>query len=209
MIIYDQKPIKILTKSKKDNLYIYNYDRPFKGETTKIIILKKKFLNRQDEDEDYWDFIVGKIVKLVDDWSQLCKYLKKDKFDFCKKVKIYSKTNKSSLKVNLYKKNKIFIFSNQIYQPIDLEKLRKNEKLYKKFENRYCYSMNFYHPDTDDYADYYSANLWFQWFSKNYPEYHLPMEERGRNHLAVGGCYFRDSISDEPKMDYDLFSLFW
>lgn len=36
MIIHEEYPIKIFTK--KDNLYIYNFSKPFRSETTKIII---------------------------------------------------------------------------------------------------------------------------------------------------------------------------
>lgn len=208
MIIFHQFPIKILTK-KNGNLYIYNYEKPFKGETTKIILLKNKFLTRRDEDDEYWDFMIKQIIKLAEDWKKLTIFLKRDKFNGCKKVKIFSKSNKSNLKFELYKKNVCFVFSNPDYQGIDLAKLRENKKLYKKFENRYCYAMNYEQPDTQRYADYWQANLWFQWFSKQYSEYNLPIKERNRYDLTLGGCYVKDNLIEEPKMDYDYWNLFW
>lgn len=207
MIILNQFPIKI--RSKYNNLYIYNFERPFKGETIKIILNKEKILRKLDEDEDYWDFFINKLVKLANDWRDLSAYLKKDKFNFCKKVKIYSKPAKNNLKVDFYKKDKVFIYYENCYYPINLKKLRENNKLYKKFVNRYCYFMNYDHPDSEMYADYINANLWFQWFYKNYSEYHLPDEERRRNDLALGGCYIKDRLIEEPKIDYEYYSLFW
>jgi len=62
MIIHEEYPIKIFTK--KYNLYIYNFSKPFRAETTKIIIKKYKFLRKNEEDDDYWEFIINKIVKL-------------------------------------------------------------------------------------------------------------------------------------------------
>lgn len=209
MIILDKYPIKIFKKNKNNNLYIYNYDRPFKGETTKIIIKKNKFLTRQDEDEDYWEFTINKIAKLSSDWKLLSTYLKKYKFDFTKKVKIFSKVKKLNLKVELFKKNICFIYYNHKYNPINLQMLREYQKLYKKFVNRFCYSNNYDHPDIQKYADNIQSNLWFQWFYINYPEYHLPFEERKKNDIILGGCYIKDNLTSEPKMDYDLFNLFW
>lgn len=209
MIILDKYPIKIFKKNKNNNLYIYNYDRPFKGETTKIIIKKNKFLSRQDEDEDYWEFTINKIAKLSSDWKLLSTYLKKNKFDFTKKVKIFSKVKKLNLKVELFKKNICFIYYNHKYNPINLQMLREYQKLYKKFVNRFCYSYNYDHPDIQKYADNIQSNLWFQWFYINYPEYHLPFEERKKNDIILGGCYIKDNLTSEPKIDYDLFNLFW
>lgn len=209
MIILNKFPIKIFRRSKNDNIYIYNYDKPFKGETIKIILKKDKILRRLDEDEDYWEFLIGKLVKLSNNWKDLSLYLKKSKFDFCKKVKIYSKSYKNNLKVQFYMRDRCFIYCDEKYFPIDLKKIRENEKLYKKFENRYCYFMNYDHPDSETYSDYYGANLWFQWFYKKYPEYHLPFEERKRNDITVGGCYVRENIVEEPKIDYDYYDLFW
>lgn len=209
MIILDIYPVKIFDK--KDNLYIYNYSRPFKGETTKIIIKKNKFLARsfEDGDEDYWQFIVGKIVKLSNDWSKLCEYLKRDKFNFCKKVKLFAKNRKIELKVMLYKISTCFIFDGSNYHLVNLEKIRYNKKLYKKFENRFCYSWNYDHPDNFKYADIPMANIWFQWFVKTYQHYVLPVRERTKKDITLGGCYIKSLDGKEPKMDYDSYELFW
>lgn len=206
MIVLNNKPIKILRKPKNDNLYIYNIARPYIDETTKIILKKKEILQRHDDDEDYWEFLVSKIVKLSADWLKLCLYLKKSKFDFCKKIKIYNRFNKWKLKKELSEKAKLFVYSDQ---PVDLVKLRKNRKLYKKFENRYCYYLNYLHPDTYFYADNYSANLWFQWFVKFYPEY-LGSKEDWKLHDIVIKCkYGKIDESEEPKIDFDYYDLFW
>jgi len=207
MIIHEEHPIKIFTK--KDNLYIYNFSKPFRAETTKIIIKKYKFLRKNEEDDDYWEFIINKIVKLSSDWKKLTLYLKHYRFDNCKKVKIFSKNNKFDLKMQLFKRNIIFIFNGHNYLPIDIKKLKENQKLYKKFENRYCYSMNYNKPDSDTYSDYQQAHLWFQWFSIKYPEYFLTNIDRNKYDITVGSCYIKDNLTDEPKMDYDYFDLFW
>jgi len=192
--------LKIFRKSKNDNIYIYSYNKPFKGETTKIIINKKKFLKKQDEDDDYWDFIFSKINKLSEDWKNLMTYIQKYKFDFCKKIKIFARNRKDYLKVELHKADSCLIFSNPIYQPIDLKSLRENKKLYKKFENRFLYSRNYDNPKTNLYDKYVYADIWFQWFSKNYPEFHLPMRERRRNDIILGACCIKEDLSEEPKI---------
>lgn len=209
MILVNQHPIKVFRKPKNDNLYIYNYSKPFKDNTTKIIIKKNKLLKRQDEDEDYWEFIVSKVVKLSQDWRKLVVYLKNEKFEYCKKVKIFAKFNKAELKVQLFKKNECFLFSTPNYIRIDLNTLRDNPKLYKKFENRYCYYKNYFHPDCNKFADTFNANLWFQWFAKNYPKYQLPFHQHSKNNLTLG--FYNSTIidSEEPKMDYDYIDLYW
>jgi len=205
MIFLNRYPIKIFTKDKNNNLYVYNFEKPYKGVTTKIIIKKNKLLCLHDDEEDYWQFLVNKIIKLSEDWRKLNEYMKKYKFEYCKKVKIYSNTNKLNLKVKLYKSEICFIYHDKMYYPIDLKKIRENIKIYRKFENRYYYSKNYDYPETEKYADYYNANLWFKWFYLTYPEYHLPMEERRRNDIVLGLCDVKNNnINEEPSIDYEL-----
>lgn len=207
-MLVDKKHLLIFRKKKNDNLYIYNMERPWKGYSTKIILKKKEILRRHDEDDDYYEFIVDKIVKLSEEWKNLCDYLKKDKFYYCIKVKIFSPLNKSGIKRNLFTKDRLFIYCNDSYKAISLTKIRQNEKLYKKLLNRYCYQMNFGHPDSETFADYYTADMWFQWFYKKYPDYHLPDIIRTTHDIVVGMHKNYDK-EEEPKIDYDFFDLSW
>ena len=207
--------LKIVRKSKKDNLYIYNYNRPYRGKTTKIILLKKKVLEHLDEDEDYWEFLISKIVKIAaTSWKELVILLKKYKFDNCKKVKIYSELAKASLKMSLYKNDRLFIFyDTTISLAVDLTKIRaENPKLYKKLENRYCYKHNYGHPDIDIYADHYNATQWFLWFGRNYPQYII--EPTAFRPLHEPSIYWNGPAQNyetmrEPSIDYDLDELCW
>jgi len=199
--------IHIYRKLKKDNLYIKRIPPMGIGPTIKIIILKKEILKKHDEDEDYWEFLVGKIKDKYTYWSDSYEldtdFFKKEKFEFCKKVKIYDYKSKKGIKEVFYQKNKCYIFSGKEYQPIDLVKLRENNKLYKKFVNRYCYEMNYGHADSETYADYTQASYWFQWFVMKYPEYYLPMEKSDHTCIRIGYKIPFKSFLYEPKMEYD------
>lgn len=198
--------IHIYRKPKKDNLYIKRIPPMGNEPIIKIIVLKKEILRRCNEDEDYWEFLVKKIKdKYTYELGTGTDFFKKDKFDFCKKVKIYHYESKKHVKERILSKNKCYIFSGKEYQPIDLVKLRENNKLYKKFVNRYCYEMNNGHADSETYADYTQASYWFQWFVMKYPEYHLPMEESDHTCLRIGYQMPFRSFLSEPKMEYDSY----
>ncbi len=199
--------INIYRKPKKDNLYIRIIPQMGVGDDIKIILNKKEILRRFDEDEEYWEFLVQKIKLLRFDYESLVSFIKKDKFNYCKKIKIYNSESKKHLKNLLLSKTKCFIYSGKEYQPINLVKLRENNKLYKKFENRYCYNMNYDHPDSEMYADYTQAKHWFQWFVMKYPEYHLPMELSSHIDLRLGYDLYFSVYDSEPKMDYDFYEI--
>jgi len=203
--------MKIYRKSKKDNLYLRIYSAFAVNPEIKIILNKKNLLEKHDDDEEYWEFICQKIIRMdfLQNWEEIIEYLGKDKFNDCKKIKIFRKESKTQLKNNLHSRNKCYIYYQDSldlrYRPIDLIKLRENTKLYKKFVNRYCYFKNFGLPDSETCADYNQADLWFTWFmDKYYDEYSLPLDNPTETDIKIH-CEINKFINLdlEPKMDYD------
>lgn len=207
--------MKITRKSKNDNLYIKINSIFDKNPSIKIIINKKKMLEKHDEEDDYWDFLCNKIIDIEkynsDKYNKIIEYLGKPKFNECKKIKIYYNESKKIMKNNLDKRDKCYIYYQDEldarYRPINLIKLCENKKLYKKFLNRYCYFQNFGLSDSETCGDYYNASKWFIWFmDKYYENYQLPLDNPNVNDLKIYINEEEYRFSDwsiEPKMDYD------
>jgi hypothetical protein len=193
-------------KINEDNINIIIYSAFNKNPIINIILLKKNILDKNDEDDDYWDFIINKIkdIKLFDnDLDKLVNYIGKKKFNECKIVEIYYEEDKNKIIKEINDKNECYILFQERYYPINLIKLRENNDLYNKFVKHYMYYLNFGSDYHFTYNYSYQASRWFLWFYKNfYQEYELPVKKPDKKDIKIK---LDDSIyiDNEPQIDYD------
>lgn len=173
---------------KKNNIYIY-IENFIDNNVCKIIIIKNKLLLNIN-DEDYFEFLLIKIKKLLEDKNNLINYLMFNKlFNDSLKIKIYNRKNKEIFKNTFLEKNIILKCYDNFYK-IDLVKLKENNKFYKKFINR-C----FYYKECKNiiYTD-----QWFKWFLDNNEQYFTDINILNDKSLVIY-CNYKFDCSYEIK----------
>jgi hypothetical protein len=168
-----------------------------------ITLLKKNILDKIDEDNDYWDFIINKIKDIKNyDLDKLVNYIGKKKFNECKIVDIYYEEDKNKIIKEINDKDECYFLFEGYYNPINLIKLRENSDLYNKFVKHYLYYLNFGLDSSFTYNYSYQASRWFFWFFDNfYDKYDLPIKNPNKEDIKIklDNIY----IDIEPQIDFD------